>query len=69
MAKSKTGGDLFIVDNSISDWTGLEYLKQWTEIARSFDIATGRAHGPSLPVNWLSTSVEKGVYIFYTCTF
>ncbi len=26
----------------------------------------GRAHGPSLPVNWLSTSVEKGVYSSYT---
>ncbi|MCY4175409.1 MAG: helicase-related protein [Acidimicrobiaceae bacterium] len=35
------GGDLFIVDNSVSGWTGLEYLKQWTEVARSFDIATG----------------------------
>ena len=41
MTSSKTGGDLFIVDNSISDWTGLEYLRQWTEIAKSFDIATG----------------------------
>ena len=35
------GGDLFIVDNSVSGWTGLEYLSQWTEVARSFDIATG----------------------------
>jgi len=35
------GGDLFIVDNSISGWTGLEYLKQWCEIAKSFDIGTG----------------------------
>ena len=35
------GGDLFIVDNSISGWSGLEYLKQWTEIASAFDIATG----------------------------
>ena len=40
MSKPK-GGDLFIVDNSISEWTGLEYLKQWTEIATAFDIATG----------------------------
>ena len=35
------GGDLFIVDNSVSGWTGLEYLRQWTDLARSFDIATG----------------------------
>ena len=33
--------DLFIVDNSISGWTGLRYLKEWTEIAKAFDIATG----------------------------
>lgn len=36
-----SGGDLFIVDNSISGWTGLRYLEQWTEISTSFDIATG----------------------------
>mgnify|MGYP001434974977 CR=1 FL=1 len=35
------GGDLFIVDNSISGWTGIKYLEQWTEISTSFDIATG----------------------------
>ena len=35
------GGELFIVDNSVSGWTGLEYLNQWTDVARSFDIATG----------------------------
>lgn len=35
------GGDLFIVDNSISGWTGLRYLQEWTELAKSFDIATG----------------------------
>jgi len=32
---------LFIVDNSISGWTVLEYLRQWTDVARSFDITTG----------------------------
>ena len=36
-----TGGDLFIVDNSVSGWTGLEYLRQWSDLAESFDIATG----------------------------
>ncbi|MYC41640.1 MAG: helicase [Acidimicrobiaceae bacterium] len=35
------GGGLFIVDNSVSGWTGLEYLRQWSDLARSFDIATG----------------------------
>ena len=35
------GSELFIVDNSVSGWTGLEYLRQWCDISRSFDIATG----------------------------
>lgn len=35
------GGELFIVDNSDSDWKGLRYLQEWTEIASGFDIATG----------------------------
>ena len=35
------GGELFIVDNSHSGWTGLEYLRQWSDLAQSFDIATG----------------------------
>jgi len=30
---SRKGGDLFIVDNSISGWTGLRYLREWTELA------------------------------------
>ena len=37
----ESGGDLFIVDNSISGWTGLKYLEQWTKISTKFDIATG----------------------------
>lgn len=35
------GGDLFIVDNSDSDWKVKEYLREWTDIAHTFDIATG----------------------------
>ena len=35
------GGDLFIVDNSISGWTGLRYLQEWSGLAKSFDVATG----------------------------
>ena len=33
--------ELFIVDNDDSTWTGLNYLREWTEIATAFDIATG----------------------------
>jgi len=36
----RTGGELFIVDNSVSGWTGLRYLQEWCDIAKSFDIAT-----------------------------
>lgn len=41
MSGGPKGGELFIVDNSDSDWKGLRYLQDWTEIARAFDIATG----------------------------
>lgn len=41
MNEEPKGGDLFIVDNSISGWTGLRYLTEWAELAKSFDIATG----------------------------
>ncbi|MEO7319973.1 MAG: phospholipase D-like domain-containing protein [Chthoniobacteraceae bacterium] len=37
----KSGGELFIVDNSDESWKGLRYLQEWTEIASAFDIATG----------------------------
>jgi len=37
----KSGGELFIVDNSDEAWKGLRYLQDWTEIASAFDIATG----------------------------
>ena len=35
------GGELFIVDNSAMDWKVVDYLSEWTDIAKSFDIATG----------------------------
>ncbi len=41
VGKTTSGGDLFIVDNSDSEWKVLQYLKEWCEIARAFDIATG----------------------------
>ena len=37
----RDGGELFIVDNSDSEWKGLKYLQDWTEIASAFDIASG----------------------------
>lgn len=43
-----SGGDLFIVDNSISGWTGIKYLEQWTEISTSFDIAAGNFEAGAL---------------------
>jgi superfamily II DNA or RNA helicase len=39
--ESRRDGDLFIVDNSDADWKVLQYLREWCEIARAFDIATG----------------------------
>lgn len=39
--KTKTGNDLFIVDNSDDDWKVLNYLAEWSEISHKFDIATG----------------------------
>jgi hypothetical protein len=41
MDQKSRGRDLFIVDNSVSGWTGLRYLEEWTSIAKWFDIATG----------------------------
>lgn len=41
MNEGSKGRDLFIVDNSVSGWTALRYLEEWTEIAKGFDIATG----------------------------
>jgi hypothetical protein len=40
-ATGRKAGELFIVDNSESEWKGLRYLQDWTEIASAFDIATG----------------------------
>jgi len=41
MPPDPKGRDLFIVDNSVSGWTGIRYLEEWSSIARAFDIATG----------------------------
>src|SRR5947209_19895271 len=39
--KSTTGSELFIVDNSDTDWKVLRYLHDWCQIAKGLDIATG----------------------------
>ena len=39
--KKRQGGDLFIVDNSDKEWKVLQYLQEWSQIAHSFDIASG----------------------------
>ncbi len=38
---SKIGSELFIVDNSDTDWKVVKYLHDWCQIAKSIDIATG----------------------------
>ncbi len=54
------GRSLFIVDNSVSGWTGLRYLEEWTSIARAFDIATGYFEiGALLALDGKWQSLEK----------
>src|SRR5436190_23250450 len=38
---SKTGSELFIVDNSDEEWKVMRYLHDWCQLSRSIDIATG----------------------------
>jgi hypothetical protein len=38
---SLTGSELFIVDNSNTDWKVLKYLHDWCQISKAIDIATG----------------------------
>ena len=37
MTVDSKGRGLFIVDNSVSGWTGLRYLEEWSSIAKAFD--------------------------------
>jgi len=39
--EKRSGGDVLIVDNSDAEWKVRDYLREWTEIAHTFDIATG----------------------------
>jgi DNA-binding transcriptional regulator YiaG len=60
MSQKPRGRDLFIVDNSVSGWTGLRYLEEWTDIARAFDIATGSFEiGALLALNGKWQTLEK----------
>ena len=38
---SRSGSDLFIVDNSDSDWKVHRYLKEWCDLSKAIDVATG----------------------------
>ena len=38
---SKTGSELFIVDNSDVDWKVLRYLHDGCQISKAIDVATG----------------------------
>ena len=38
---SKSGTDLFIVDNSDEEWKVLQYLHDWCQLSERIDIATG----------------------------
>ncbi|MEW6167701.1 MAG: hypothetical protein AB1651_08380 [Pseudomonadota bacterium] len=38
---SPTGSELFIVDNSDEDWKAVRYLRDWCQLSKSIDIATG----------------------------
>ena len=37
----KVGSELFIVDNSEEEWRALRYLRDWCELSKAIDIATG----------------------------
>lgn len=37
----RVGSELFIVDNSEDDWKALRYLKDWCELSKSIDVASG----------------------------
>lgn len=37
----KIGSELFIVDNSSEDWKAVRYIRDWCQLSKSIDIATG----------------------------
>ena len=38
---SKTGSELFIVDNSDDDWKVQRYLHDWCQLSTAIDVANG----------------------------
>lgn len=38
---NRSASELFIVDNSETDWKVRSYLWEWCELSRAIDIATG----------------------------
>jgi superfamily II DNA or RNA helicase len=38
---SPSGSELFIVDNSDTDWKALRYLHDWCQLSKAIDVATG----------------------------
>ena len=38
---SKSGSELFIVDNSDTDWKVLRYLHDWCQLSKAIDMAIG----------------------------
>jgi hypothetical protein len=47
---SKSASELFIVDNSDSDWKVRSYLSEWCGLSRAIDIATGYFEVTTYPV-------------------
>ncbi|MDS4058089.1 MAG: helicase-related protein [Candidatus Contendobacter sp.] len=41
MSEARSGSELFIVDNSESDWKVRDYLVEWCDLSKAIDIATG----------------------------
>lgn len=57
---NRSGGDIFIVDNSDEYWKVTQYLQEWTQIARAFDIATGYFEiGSLLALDGMWQQLEK----------
>jgi len=52
--QAKSGSELFIVDNSDKGWKVLQYLRDWYQLSKSIDIATG------LSETWLEGSMHAG---------
>jgi hypothetical protein len=42
----KTGSELFIVDNSDSDWQVLRYLHNWCQLSKAIDVARTKLNHP-----------------------